>query len=405
MKRAMAIGTALSLVLLALPHAAAAATWDGGNGNWNDAVNWDNDDVPDTAAETADTNTTTDNTITYPRSQNNFGANWTIGSLWVRSGDTLKWHGGGPSERHLTVNTTLSNAGTIQMHCQGNTNNRDHSLTFAGTDFTNTGTITLDSVDEYKGSHCQLKLTADGTTYVNQGIITALGHWSNNGSTQSYGAVRVQGAGSSFENQGTVTLKGEDTAPAGKTVGELTVSDGNYNQTAGTTTVGVDGETKARLSATAVNITGGTLQGAGLVQGPVTIASGATLGGGASIGTLTVEDGCDMQAGSFFDWEFDAVETDLVDLDGSALTAGAGVTVMTSGTGTPPSLVLFANVGSLTGDLSSWVVSGDLAGYTVDQEDRNVVLVAPAIIPEPVTLLAVFGGAGALAGYARRRRA
>ncbi|MCP5149805.1 MAG: choice-of-anchor D domain-containing protein [Ectothiorhodospiraceae bacterium] len=135
--------------------------------------------------------------------------------------------------------------------------------------------------------------------------------------------IRLAGVNSRFDalanldaNAGSFTLqRGRDFATVGDlaNTGDVTVEDaasslavaGDYDQTAGNTNL-VGGT----LSATSVNLLGGSLTGSGTVQGATTVGAGATVAAGASPGILNFENALDLAAGSILDFELAGTAVD-----------------------------------------------------------------------------------------------
>jgi fibronectin-binding autotransporter adhesin len=156
----------------------------------------------------------------------------------------------------LTVNSgsTLTIAGTL-------TNFNSSTDTLAS------GTYTVGGTMEFTGANivnnaANLTISGNAAKILN-GTTNGLSNFSNN-----TGAFILTGNGSFTTGSAAFTNSGKVTAAKGST---LTVSGGDsYNQSAGTTTV--DGT----LSGSGINLTGGTILGAGRLNGNVTVGGSGT---------------------------------------------------------------------------------------------------------------------------------
>lgn len=406
--------TLAAILGLAMAHAQAAdiRTWDGGGGTtqWNTATNWSDDNIPDSATEAADTNSTANSTITYNTS------GLTIDGLWVRAGDTLAINAGNSANAILTVATDLSNDGTLNINASTlNTNTRTRGMVYQGAAFTNNGTISL-VAGSANARNADLALTGANGVHVNAGTIAIEG---NSGANTAVAAVRVTGESAIFENRGTVELgdlKGAKFDAAGR----------EYRQTAGTTTVGTAVDSLAQFTAGQININGGVLKGSGAVTGAVTVNDGAVLAPGASPGglaingALTLASGSTLQielAGTGFEFnvleQYDRVRASGLStlagdlsvslMDGFALTGGEIFGIVDAAGGLSGQ---FANLAEGDTVLSAGGVDlkitylGNVTDTTVDKTGgADVVLYA---VPEPATMALL--GLGGVTVLLRRRR-
>jgi len=142
------LGTSLAAMLLSYTGVQAAGIWDGTTGNYDDAINWDNDAVPgainvnvsnngtviiNTNHTTNDILTGTDGASTTSTWQHDAGV-VTMGGGWFRmgtvanAGGTYNLNGG-----------TLAARGQINIGEANGTSGATATLNIAGGTFTNTG--------------------------------------------------------------------------------------------------------------------------------------------------------------------------------------------------------------------------------------------------------------------------
>src|SRR5271157_4135676 len=240
---------------------------------------------------------------------------------------------GGPPVNYLTlykgtvanlgglIEATASDGGLINegsMTLTGNTGGtqgvtldggliNEGSMTLTG----NTGGtqgVTLDGGLVNEGS-----LTLTGNTGGSQ-TITLSGNLANSGSLTLSGVTGLSGTGTitvggNLDNSGSLTLSTSQT---------INVS-GNFDQTAGSTQV------NGTLSAVLTHIMGGTLGGAGTINGPVKVGGGTIIAGAPGVpGTLTI-------IGKFVQ---DAGGTMIIDITGANSFGAIDVTGMASLGGT-----------------------------------------------------------------------
>ena len=148
---------------------------------------------------------------------------------------------------------------------------------------------------------------------------------------------------------------------------------------------------------------GATLDGTGLIAGPMEISSTATLAPGASPGTMTVSNSLTFASGAIFRVELWATNNyDQLVMTGSALTLnGATLTVDDTAVFSPgATFTVVANHGTLSGTFAGLPASGSIVTGITSSNQFEIAYaggngddITLTVIPEPATL----GVAGAIA--------
>jgi hypothetical protein len=370
---------------------------------------------------------------------NNIQGNLMFADLnYANAGFLLDTSGNGitSSSRQLTYTATdgrLANSGTISVWQSPNhdfTGTNDiHTAYFhqsGGNVFTNSGLISVlnesvtgtyaNSAASYRELGAAFSVQnngAAGGSFTNSGRIDIrnTAHGDTTGTT--YARLTVS-AGANFTNSGTIAISlGADTTDdalhtatllvaedwtntgviivdrANKTLAmaSLDLTGQTYTQT------GADAATRllngGRLEAAAVNISGGTLAGAGEVLAATTIGNGGVLD---PAGTLTFSS-LTLNAGAILD--FDAAASDLLQVNGD-LNLNGGALSLSGYTGDDP-LLLANYTGSLLG--TDLAVGDD---YALDFSITGKIYLAT--IPEPNGLALLLTGTAALLFIPRRRQ-
>jgi fibronectin-binding autotransporter adhesin len=171
---------------------------------------------------------------------------------------------------NLTNNGGLSVANGTTLTVTGNLTNLS-SGTLSGGSYTVGGTMQLSSGNGGITKNAANLTLTGGAFKIQDGTSNALANFGNNTGTLTLnGNANFTTGASNFSNSGGVNVtKGSTMTVGGNNI---------YNQTAGTTTV--DGT----LAASAINVTGGSVLGAGK------LASNVTVGGGGTTPTINVGD-------------------------------------------------------------------------------------------------------------------
>jgi len=329
----------------------------------------------------------------------------------------------------IKSNVTLGGSGTTTL--SDNINNRVTSIDATG------GTLTNGANQTLKGAG---QLGVNSINLINNGTIEAGGAtvqlevdpkvtFANAGTFKVNGVAGAKWLGGTYTNSGTLQVDASrtlDATASGVTYsttntttinGAMDLGSNAFTQTAGATTV------SGTLTASAVNINGGTLRGSGTIVGNVTISTGAFLAPGNSPDQIDITGSLGLNPGSFTTMEIDgtvrgATGYDAVDVSGAL--AYGGTLSLDFG-------VLFNSVGTYTFDLFNFTshsssfsavnladqYSGALSNngfgvwsttissntWTFDQGNGNLIL---TVVPEPTT--STLAGLFIMAGLLRRRR-
>jgi hypothetical protein len=270
----------------------------------------------------------------------------------------------------------------------------DGSAVNVGGNYTSAGLVVVDisngSLLNVKGNLSNL------TTYypigepfvpsltISNGSVLSVGRDLNNSgmfSLSTGSEVTVYGA---FNNSGSVSVDDSST---------LRVKSG-FDQTAGSTVI--DGILDAR--GPGVNITGGNLDGSGLIRGNVMMGGAITPGSAGTPGLLTIGGNYQQTSSGVLDELIGSGAHGVLDVKGAAgLGSGALSITLLGGFDPVGDKFDIMNFKSLSGDFSngtSFVADG--YDWTLNYGSKDVVLtaVSPAETPEPSTL--VFLAAGGL---------
>jgi hypothetical protein len=241
--------------------------------------------------------------------------NGTAGTILANGGGTL-WIDGGGS---LTNNGTLqADAGsTLRMSASNNLTNFSGSTLTGGTYFANNGTLELNLGSNEGGeiatNAAKIVIFGADANFFDAYANNALSNLSTNASTGSF---TVDGGAAFDANAGGFTNAGAVLVGTGSSFS----TDGEYDQTGGTT------QDDGTLTASLVDIIGGTLSGTGRVNGNVNIGPGGKLSPGDSPGTLTIV-GNYTQSGTLFEQVGGTPGSGLFDVTNIDLSAAIGGTL------------------------------------------------------------------------------
>jgi hypothetical protein len=241
--------------------------------------------------------------------------NGTAGTILANGGGTL-WIDGGGS---LTNNGTLqADAGsTLRMSASNNLTNFSGSTLTGGTYFANNGTLELNLGSNEGGeiatNAAKIVIFGADANFFDAYANNALSNLTNN---TSAGIFQVEGGAAFDANAGGFTNAGAVLVGTGSSFS----TDGEYDQTGGTT------QDDGTLTASLVDIIGGTLSGTGTVNGNVNIGPGGKLSPGDSPGTLTIV-GNYTQSGTLFEQVGGTPGSGLFDVTNIDLSAAIGGTL------------------------------------------------------------------------------
>ena len=459
--------TVAGLSLSASPVQAVQKTWSAGaSGDWDTtSMNWNSGSA--TFNNTADTARFTNSaTVTLTENINATGLLVNAGNLTVTinktANETLTLNGGETNDLYssnqgmnMTINPDLILAGAQSWGTGGG----NGILTINGT-ITSSSNLSIgfngSSTLRLMGNNSNFTGNLSTNNNLELGHNSALGtgtvtFTSNNFSIEGIGGARTfnNNLGMNTNNSNrTISFIGSN---ALEFTGNLPISvfgspirSFNTTNSADTTFSGVISGSNWTLEKTGAgrllfdgnntysgptNVNGGTLliNGTTSGQGNYTVAANATLGGtgtiglsggnsvtmqadshlapGMSVGTLAVSGNMILDSGAIYDWEYDAVDMDLVTVSGNlTLPSDLTVNLIELAGGELTSGVLFS-AGSLSGatDLSGWTINGP-EDWTLSAliQGTDVVLNAVGPVPEPSTAgLLLLGGVGLLM---KRRR-
>ncbi len=251
------LGRVLGIVAMAAIFCTAtahAATWSDGNSTWNTPGNWDANDVPDSAGESA---------VIGNGSTVSLDLTATINNLTVGAGNVVNWSGG--AAWGLTVGGDLSNDGEINVLQHGQNGQRSE-LIYTGTTLSNSSsTINMIVNNSANNRNVGGSFEANNT---NAGTINIEGL---DGTNERSGArLTLTGAGT-FENAGTIAILNSGTSTVvgarGNRAGLQGVEAG-YNQTGASALTSVmqgGGSEMAFVDVGTLLISAGTLSGNGLI--------------------------------------------------------------------------------------------------------------------------------------------
>lgn len=242
-----AVGMAIGVANIAVEAAQVNAIWDGGTGNWNTAVNWTPDIVPNNGANTYNVLIDNGNVTT---SEVLLDLNATVDNVTVNSNDILRIN----NTRRLTLATgagagTINNAGLIHLNSTGS----NTYLQPAG------GAVTLTG-----GGILQLSNQTVNWIY----STTVGGSLTNvNNTIQGAGNIGWNGSPTAINNQGTILAN----------VPNILLVDGNGVVT-NTGTLRADSGGTLRLQAGTFNNAGGLIEA--LNASFVQLGTSPTIAGG-----------------------------------------------------------------------------------------------------------------------------
>jgi hypothetical protein len=220
-----------------------------------------------------------------------------------------------------------------------------------------------------------------GASFTNTGVLL------NAGTLNNYGTLTNNGT---FANSGAVTISGS---------GLFTTST-NFTQTAGSTVV--DG-TLTASNGSIVNILGGTLGGAGTINGNVLM--GGTLMPGDAPGTLTILGNYEQTSVGIFDEIISAQSQSFLDVSGSVTLDPGSLLEITLLNGFDPlnqtfSIMDFASLNGQFANGASFWDDGFLWDITYRQHEVDVTAVEA---PEPSSVLLLLIGLAASISLGYRR--
>jgi hypothetical protein len=223
------------------------------------------------------------------------------GTPFVVAAATTNFSGNGSGSFMLTGATTLTSGGTISgtigtndtVTLSGSTAGAGSAAVQTSGNVVNDGSFTMTDPDTSASTSAFAELDIpSSSSFTNNGTMTidpgpaASGYRSIDGTLTNDGTLNVNmllqlqlHAQSAIDNSGTVDIG----ASQGVMIHGSGLVPGDYNQSAGTTTLGGSGAT---LTATALILTGGTLNGSGTVCGPGGTQA-APCGAGTSTTALT----------------------------------------------------------------------------------------------------------------------
>jgi hypothetical protein len=309
----------------------------------------------------------------------------------------------------LTNNGTLqANAGSALVVTQNLANFSGNTLT-GGTYFANNGTLQFNlgsnTGGEIVNNAANIHLFGADSSFVDEYSNNALSNLSNNAGTGSFtvdGGAAFDASDTGFTNAGAVLVG------AGSSFSTL----GEYDQTGGTT------QDDGTITATLLNILGGTLSGTGTVNGDVNIGPGGKLSPGDSPGTIAIN-GNYSQAGLLYEELGGTPGSGLFDFTNIDLSAAIGGTLdIDLVNGFAPGvnahyvydiLYAFGGVSGTFGTVNFLnLPSGDT--YSVDYSNPNYVILdlngkpqGGGAVPEPSFFLPL-AGLFAVAGFKFRGR-
>jgi fibronectin-binding autotransporter adhesin len=235
-------------------------------------------------------------------------------------------------------------------------------------------------------------LIAGAGTFVDQSSLNALQNFSTNGSAGSFtlesAAFSLSGG---FTNSGTVDIDADSSFTAG----------GVFDQAGGST------EVNGQLTASAIEVSGGTLSGVGTLFGDVTNSSG-TLAPGDDPGTLTISGNYIQGTAGALDIEIASLASfDELAVTGSANLDGTLDVTLLGYAGHLGDIFEILNSNGLLGTNFSKINLPTLGGglFFLESTDANNVYltVSQTPAPEPSTFLLMLAGLGAAAAFRIRR--
>jgi hypothetical protein len=266
-----------------------------------------------------------------------------------------------------TVSSTLSmNNGTLILQ-------NGATVESIGNTFTNTGSAAV-----LTGSY----LLAD--SFINSGSLTVDG----SGVLNNILYPSEVESGNGFMNSGMVSIENG---------GLIQVDSGNYTQTDGISDV------NGTLVADVVDLQGGSLTGAGMIEGTLLNEGGTVAPGEGAPGILTASGFIQTSGTLLFDIQSGIDYSQLQIANNAQFAGNIGFDFLNGFTPTDDQVYTLIAYGSATGEFGSFTISNLPGDYLATMHyEANELDVTFSAAPEPGSIVLMLAGLGAI-GFARRR--